>query len=161
MHLRRLFLQAGTGLTLALRAAATAGAAETPCDGGASAVRLSIVVDKVVEARGEMVATVYPDDRRRFLAHHGQVAGLRRPSEAGSTTLCVRLPAPGLYEAVVYQDLNGDGRFNRNVVGVPKEPYGLSNDPPNLLGLPSFRSVQFAVHAGDNTLHIPLHRSPG
>ena len=115
----------------------------------------------MIEPKGEMVVTVYPDDPRRFLAHHGQIAGLRRPSEAGSTTLCVRLPASGRYEAVVYQDLNSDGRFNRNVVGLPTEPYGLSNDPPNLLGLPRFRSVQFEVHAGDNTLHIPLHRPPG
>lgn len=158
--LRSSVLQAGIGLALALCSAASARAAETPCD-GESPVRLSIVVDKVAEARGEMVATVYPDDRRRFLAHHGQVAGLRRASEAPSTTLCVRLPAPGRYEAVVYQDLNGDRRFNRNLLGMPKEPYGLSNDPPNLLGLPSFPSVQFEVHAGDNAIHIPLHRAPG
>ncbi len=149
------------GAAMVLAGATQARAAETPCDDTPAAVHLSIVVDRVMASKGRLAVTVYPDDRRRFLAHHGQVAGLRRPSEAPSTTLCVRLPVAGRYEAVVYQDLNDDGRFNRNLLGLPKEPYGLSNDPPNLLGLPSFKSVQFEVHDGDNTIHIPLHPGPG
>ena len=108
-----------------------------------------------------MAATVYPDDPRRFLAHHGQLAVVRRPAAAPSTELCLWLPATGFYEVAVYQDLNSDRRFNRNALGVPTEPYGLSNDPPNLLGLPTFRSVRFPVHEGDNTLRIPLHKPPG
>ena len=136
-----------------------AGAQEVACDGAPSGVRLLISVDRVVRTEGEMTATVYPDDPHRFLAHHGQLAVVRRPSAAPSTELCLWLPAAGRYEVAVYQDLNGDHRFNRTALGLPAEPYGLSNDPPNLMGLPTFRSVQFAVHAGDNTLHIPLHRA--
>ena len=134
-----------------------ASAQDTVCDGQPSGVRLFISVDRVVRTEGEMAATVYPDDPHRFLAHHGQLAVVRRPSAAPSTSLCLWLPAAGRYEVAVYQDLNGDHRFNRTALGLPAEPYGLSNDPPNLLGLPTFRSVQFAVHAGDNTIHIPLH----
>ncbi len=132
-------------------------AQEPACDGQPSGVRLFIMVDKVASSRGEVAATVYPDDRRRFLAHHGQLAIVRRPSAAPATALCLWLPAAGRFEAAVYQDLNGDHRFNRTALGLPAEPYGLSNDPPNLMGLPTFRSVQFAVHEGDNTIHIPLH----
>ena len=124
-------------------------------------MRLLISVDKVARSEGEVAATVYPDDRRRFLAHHGQIAIVRRPSVAPSTALCLWLPTAGRYEVAVYQDLNGDHRFNRTALGLPAEPYGLSNDPPNLMGLPTFRSVQFAVHEGDNTIHIPLHRTRG
>ena len=136
-------------------------AQDMPCDGQPSDTRLFISVDKVVRTEGQMAATVYPDDPHRFLAHHGQLAVVRRPSAAPSTSLCVWLPAPGRYEVAVYQDLNGDRRFNRTALGLPAEPYGLSNDPPNLLGLPTFRSVQFQVHAGDNTIHIPLHKARG
>ncbi len=132
-----------------------------PCDGQPSGVRLFISVDKVVRTEGEVAATIYPDDRRKFLARHGQIAIVRRPSAAPSTSLCLWLPAAGRYEAAVYQDLNGDRRFNRTALGLPAEPYGLSNDPPNLMGLPTFRSVQFAVHEGDNTIHIPLHGAGG
>ena len=147
------------GFTAAALLVAQAGAQEVACDGSPSGVRLLISVDRVVRTEGEMTATVYPDDPHRFLAHHGQLAVVRRPSAAPSTELCLWLPAAGRYEVAVYQDLNGDHRFNRTALGLPAEPYGLSNDPPNLMGLPTFRSVQFAVHAGDNTLHIPLHRA--
>ena len=140
--------------------ASSAWAQEPSCDGQPTDVRLSISVDHVARAEGQIAATVYPDDRKRFLAHHGQIAVVRRPSEAGETQLCLWLPAPGHYEVAVYQDLNSDGRFDRSRLGLPTEPYGLSNDPPNLLGLPTFRSVRFEVHAGDNTIHIPLHKPP-
>ncbi len=123
-------------------------------------MRLLISVDRVMRAQGLIAATVYPDDRRRFLAHHGQLALVRGPAAAPTTELCIWLPAAGTYEVAVYQDLNSDHRFNRNALGIPTEPYGLSNDPPNLLGLPTFRSVRFPVHEGDNTLHIPLHKAP-
>ena len=136
-------------------------AQDAACDGQPSGVRLFISVDKVVRSTGEMTATIYPDDPHRFLAHHGQIAIVRRPSAAPSTGLCLWLPAAGRYEVAVYQDLNGDHRFNRTALGLPAEPYGLSNDPPSLMGLPTFRSVQFAVRTGDNTIHVPLHRTMG
>ena len=163
-QLRRLSQSAGLLLICGALAAVTASPAraeDTPCDGQPSAVRLFISVDRVARTEGQVAATIYPDDPHRFLAHHGQLAVVRRPSVAPSTSLCVWLPAPGRYEVAVYQDLNGDRRFNRTVLGLPAEPYGLSNDPPNLLGLPTFRSVQFPVHAGDNTIHIPLHKARG
>ena len=147
------------GATVA--AAPPAHAQDTSCDGQPSDVRLFISVDHVVRTEGQVAATIYPDDPHRFLAHHGQLAVVRRPSSAPSTSVCVWLPGPGRYEVAVYQDLNNDRRFNRNALGLPAEPYGLSNDPPNLLGLPSFRSVQFPVHLGDNTIHIPLHKARG
>ncbi len=134
---------------------------DASCDGAPSAARLFIFVDRVARPEGQVAATVYPDDPHRFLAHHGQLAVVRRPTATPSTTLCLWLPAPGRYEVAVYQDLNSDGRFNRTRLGLPSEPYGLSNDPPNLMGLPTFRSVQFAVHAGDNSIHIPLHKAKG
>ena len=149
-------------LTFAVAARLTPARAEdTTCDGEPSDVRLFISVDHVVRTEGQVTATIYPDDPHRFLAHHGQLAVVRRPSAAPSTSVCVWLPRAGRYEVAVYQDLNGDRRFNRTALGLPAEPYGLSNDPPNLMGLPTFRSVQFPVHVGDNTIHIPLHKARG
>ena len=148
-------------LTVVSVAFGHADAQDIACDGQPSGVRLFISVDRVARTEGQVAATIYPDDRRRFLAHHGQLAVVRRPSTAPSTELCLWLPAAGNYEVAVYQDLNSDRRFNRTALGLPAEPYGLSNDPPNLMGLPTFRSVQFPVHAGDNTIHIPLHKALG
>ncbi len=152
---------AGMILTAVGLPAARGQGQDIACDGQPSDTRLFISVDRVVRSEGQVAATVYPDDPRRFLAHHGQLAVVRRPSTAPSTQLCLWLPAPGRFEVAVYQDLNSDGRFNRTALGLPAEPYGLSNDPPNLMGLPTFRSVRFPVHAGDNTIHIPLHKARG
>ena len=145
-------------LALAL-AAAPADAAEG-CDGTPSGTKLTVVVDRVKASEGLMAVTVYPDDAKRFLQHHGQLAVVRRPATAPSTRVCYWVPGPGVYAVIVYQDLNSNLKIDRGVLGAPAEPYGLSNDPPNLMGLPTFGSVRFPVHAPETTIHIPLHAPP-
>ena len=44
--------------------------------------------------------------------------------------------APGQYGAMIFQDLNKDGKMNFNLVGMPLEPYGFSNNSRGLFGPP-------------------------
>ena len=135
--------------------------AELPACDAASRTRLNLVITGVRSGDGLMAVTIYPDDPRRFLAHHGQIGVLRTPARAPVTRVCAALPDPGIYAAVIYHDANGDLKFNRTAVGMPAEAYGFSNDPSTFLGLPSFSSVRFKVQPGDNALTIRLHYPGG
>ncbi|MGZ5799420.1 MAG: DUF2141 domain-containing protein [Burkholderiaceae bacterium] len=63
--------------------------------------------------------------------------------------------APGLYAATVFQDLNGNGVLDRNLVGVPLEPVGFSNDAQGNMGPPSFDTA--AVHVGTENQSIVIN----
>lgn len=54
---------------------------------------------------------------------------------------------PGRYAARVHHDLDGDGRMATNLVGMPLEPWGVSNDARGRFGPPSFTDM--VVHIGD------------
>ncbi len=54
------------------------------------------------------------------------------------------LPA-GNYAIAVFHDENGDEKMNKNILGVPKEAYGFSNNVKNLLRAPYFKECAFAV----------------
>lgn len=52
---------------------------------------------------------------------------------------------PGYYAIAVYQDVNDNGEFDTNFVGIPKEPYGFSNNYRPTVSSPSFDKAKFKL----------------
>ena len=144
-----------------LSAGVSGGAAiadEPECLGSPGPAKLMVSITGMRSSKGLIAATLYPDDPNRFLVHHGQVYVQHVNAEAPITHFCLSLPdAPAAYALVVYHDEDGNHKFNRTKLGLPTEGYGLSNDPPTFLGLPTFSSVRFKTHAGDNPIEIKMH----
>lgn len=65
------------------------------------------------------------------------------------------LPA-GEYSAVVYHDVNANGKLDTGFFGKPTEPYGFSNDARNAFGIPSFEESRFVVGSGNSKLDITV-----
>lgn len=110
---------------------------------GAGKVKLEVAATNLRNAKGEVAFTVYPDDRKRFLAGGGKLARDRVTTVAPATRTCFWLK-PGHYAIATYHDENGDRDFNRTLFSI-KEGFGFSNDAPTTLGLPSFEAVRFAL----------------
>jgi len=139
----------------ALAAAATAGQAQD-CTGPPSAVRLNVSVENVRSGQGLVAVTLYADDSRRFLARRGSLYVGRVPARAGTTQICIHLPATGTYALAVYHDADANRRFNRNGIGLPAEGFGFSNNPGTLFGIPSFRAVRLAVPRSGMSTNVRL-----
>ncbi len=63
----------------------------------------------------------------------------------GTVTLTFSRIPKGDYAVRVYQDTNNDGLLNVGLFGMPKEPFGFSNNPPTTFGPPSFNEAKFSV----------------
>ena len=139
------------GLALAAPALADEG-----CEGvrGAASAKLSVQVTGVRSSQGEVALTIYPDERRRFLAKGGKFARARVKAQPTSRA-CFWLP-PGSYALALYHDSNGDRDFNRTLVGLPAEGFGFSNNPETKIGLPPLSAVRFAVGPGERSLSIQM-----
>lgn len=129
-------------------------AAQAACEGspGAGKVRLTVSATTLRNAKGEVAVTLYPDDRKRFLAKGGKLLRARVPASAPVTDACFWV-APGHYAVATYHDENGDRDFNRTLFSI-KEGFGFSNDAPTTLGLPSFDKVRFAVPAQGGSIRV-------
>jgi uncharacterized protein (DUF2141 family) len=64
--------------------------------------------------------------------------------ETSAAYVFKNIPA-GKYAIAVFQDSNVDGELNKNMFGVPKEPYGFSNNKYGRFGPPNFEDVSFDV----------------
>jgi len=51
----------------------------------------------------------------------------RRAARPGLVEVAFEDVRPGVYAVVIYHDLNGNGQLDRNLIGIPSEPYGFSN----------------------------------
>ncbi len=52
---------------------------------------------------------------------------------------------PGVYAVAVFQDTNDNGEQDTNWLGIPKEPYGFSNDAVARFSAPSFEEAQLLL----------------
>ena len=133
-------------------AATPAQAASCVGEQSAGTTKLEIIATDLRNGDGEVAFTVYPDERRRFLASGAKLARDRVPTVAPATTACFWLP-PGHYAVANYHDENGDRKFNRTLFSI-KEGFGVSNDAPTTLGLPTFEAARFHLPAEGLTMRI-------
>ena len=107
----------------------------------ASAANLTVTVKDVRNANGSVLIAVY--DLSGFgkpeLAKAKQKAG----ANAGEVKFVFQgLPA-GKYAVAAFHDENGNGKLDRNSLGVPTEGHGFSNDAQGTTGPPNFNQAAF------------------
>ena len=61
----------------------------------------------------------------------------------------------GTYGVKIYIDKNNNNKFDFNIIGIPKEQFGFSNDAFSLLGPPSFKNASFDV-VDNKTIYIKM-----
>jgi uncharacterized protein (DUF2141 family) len=88
----------------------------------------------------------------RIALFDSEKAFLHNPVKAGTLTIeqsqChwrVQGLTPGSYALSAYQDRNSNGKLDRNLFGIPLEPYGFSNNARGVMGPPSFGDARFQV----------------
>ncbi len=136
--------------TLALLACLTAGATQ--------AADLRITIANVLPQQGDLLVTLF--DRAQGFPDQpaaGQPSRKVSPA-AGSVQVVFSDLAEGRWAVMVLQDLNGNGRPDYNLVGLPKEPYGASNNRLPKLSPPKFEEALVEVGAQGAAVTIELRR---
>jgi uncharacterized protein (DUF2141 family) len=124
------------------------GTAATAADGP----NLRVVATNIQSDEGKLYVMVY-DKKDDWLSDRNRtqksvtVAGNRAGDRI---TVELLLPA-GEYALSVFQDVNDDGKLERNFIGIPKEPAGLSNNIRPRFGPPKYQAAAFTVTVGSVT----------
>lgn len=119
----------------------------------ASAGDVLVEVGNVSAATGEIRVALCP--RESFLTTDCPRTA-HVPAAAGTTRVLFHDVAPGTYAVQVFQDLNGNGTLDRNILGIPTEPIGFSNDPKLSFGPPDFDAAAVAIPAQPVTVRVTL-----
>jgi uncharacterized protein (DUF2141 family) len=134
---------------------------DAPAEGGTCDTRpysMQISVLGVRDARGTITVDVHDDDPAKFLKSGGKLARLRVPAMEGETRFCVTVPKAGVYALAIYHDRNANTKLDKNFIGLPSEPFGLSNNPPLRLAMPKHRDSAFEVNGPRTPVVVDLRK---
>ena len=82
---------------------------------------------------------------------------LRVPITGPSTSCSFSNVEPGNYAIAVVHDENGNGKLDKNFVGVPSEGYGVSNNKTYALSAPKWNESTFTLGTNESkTLQVKL-----
>ena len=91
----------------------------------------------------------WPDDI------HAALKDIVVPAHQGVVTVKIEDIPVGIYAIAAGHDVNLNHKVDKNFLGVPKEQWGMSNNPRALIKPPSFTTAQFNLK-GDAEIRIRL-----
>jgi uncharacterized protein (DUF2141 family) len=150
--LRVAALSAGLFLALATRFSPLVEAQST------GTATLTVDVTGARNTKGKIRAALFrtgegfPNDASRAI--HTQAADVD-PQTSSAQIVFPDLP-PGTYAVSVFHDENMNQKLDKNLVGMPKEGYGASNNPKKKMGPPTFEEAKFQLSGPERLLEIKL-----
>lgn len=112
---------------------------------------------RVIDARssgGQMIFGVFSQPSGFPHAKENSINWQIKPAANGLVFEC-RLP-PGRYSASVLHDENTNHRMDKNLIGIPKEGYGVTNNPKPPRRAATFLEAQFDLPADGIELTISM-----
>ena len=114
---------------------------------------LEVTITGIRSAKGTVLVAVC--DQATFLQETCRYKG-RAPATVGSVVVRIAGVPPGVYAAQAYGDENDNGRVDRNLLGIPTEGLGFSNDARMRFGPPSFNDAAFTVGPDGGRIRFSL-----
>jgi uncharacterized protein (DUF2141 family) len=119
-------------------------------------VTLTVRVDRFPHAKGRAGIAVWNGPRGFPEGIEHAVATTYVPIEGETATARFEGLSPGSYAVTVFHDQNDNRRFDKNWVGVPREPWGVSNNVRPKLRPPTFEEARVDFEAGERAVRISV-----
>lgn len=115
-------------------------------------VTLKISITNIKKVKGNVLVSVY-ENAESFLSRKSfkDIAITPKTTSCKST---IKLQANKEYAIAVLQDFNDNGKMDKNLFGIPKEPFGISGVQKKTLKKPTFKDAAFFL---DKNMSISIN----
>jgi len=119
-------------------------------------VAITVEIFVITPPNGQIVVGLYrnsdrfPEPGKTFRSQTSPVTGEKM------TVVFKNIPKD-TYAIALYHDHNSNGQFDKNLLGIPLEAYGFSNNVSVTVTPPAFKDAAFAFD-GNRTIRIKLKR---
>jgi len=114
---------------------------------------LVINVKNIKKAQGSILVAIYTNQQDYMKTPaYSQIVPVNDIGE-----LVISSPLPfGTYSITLFHDVNDNRSLDTNLLGIPKEPYGFSNDAKAPFGPPSFNSAIINFSVTNDRIEVTL-----
>jgi len=113
----------------------------------ANAADLTIDISDVEQGKGHVLVALFSG--KEGYESGKSVKAAKVKAESKKESVVFKDLADGEYAVKMYQDENGNNELDSNMMGIPKEGYGFSNNV-GMFGAPKYEEAKFIVK--DNTI---------
>ena len=125
------------------------------CTGEPNEIR--ILVTGLKKSEGLVTVDLFPNREEGFLRGRGKIKQISFAAKAPVTKLCLTAPEEGMFAMSAYHDRNANTDFDKTGIGLPAEPWGISNNPKVRFGPPPVEKALFPVTEEGATVEIKLN----
>jgi uncharacterized protein (DUF2141 family) len=116
---------------------------------------LTVQVDGVNSRGGNVGVLIFNSTKGWPEDVQGAYKDVVVPAHAGVVTVKIENLPAGTYAVAVGHDVNVNHKVDKNFLGIPKEQWGMSNNPRALVKPPSFSTAQFQLK-GDTEIRVRM-----
>jgi uncharacterized protein (DUF2141 family) len=118
---------------------------------------LTLIVSNLVSDDAPVIIGVY-GPKNDFLNEKDQLKVYKFVPKGKTLTAQIKDLSYGDFAMAIYQDVNSNGKIDKNGIGVPKEPYAFSNNYKPVIKAPNFKNCQFSYNKDSNTVKMKMIR---
>lgn len=115
--------------------------------------RILVNVDNIKSTKGTVKVAVF-NSKKEFL--NKPFLSKEKISTVGEMEFEFNEVPNGEYTISIYQDVNENGELDKNFMGIPNEPYGISREGKQMFGPPSYNDAKFTIVNTNARLTISL-----
>ncbi len=106
---------------------------------------MEVVIKNIDESTGNIAVALFSNEtdflKKRFAAKQVK-------ADKGEVHVIFENIPAGQYALSAYHDANTNGELDKNLIGIPKEGFGFSNDAMGTFGPPDFKKASFVWKGG-------------
>lgn len=125
-----------------------------PAAQATSTVTLTVVVTKLPSATATLKLYFYNEKAQFLVRNHYTLLQHLKPGGRTTVVYLLQVP-PGEWAIAATQDLNENDLVDKNLLGIPSEPFALSNVGHPRFKVPTFEDCKFTV-TGPTTVTIRM-----
>jgi uncharacterized protein (DUF2141 family) len=115
---------------------------------------LEVQIDNIKTHEGQIILALY-ENADTFMGDSPLKWEFVKVDNSPVKVLFKDLP-PGEYALSIIHDINNNKKLDKNLIGIPKEPFGFTNNVMGTFGAPSFEDAKVILENSDKTLIIEL-----
>jgi len=105
---------------------------------------LTLKVRNIEEVKGQMCIAIYGSEED-YKDSENQVWSDCIPVSSSLFEFIIEGLPKGMYMISIFHDVDSNEELNSNWIGMPKEPFGFSNDAKGKMGPPKFEDASFEI----------------
>ena len=132
--------------------------AESPSTGAASKATLIVHVTGIRSTKGKIGVALWRDAKGfpEAVVNAAQQQWVDIDASKMTAQAVFEHVPRGVYAVTAMHDENGNRKFDKNLIGVPKEGYGVSNNPPRRMSPPKFNEAKLSLDQPEQIIEIKL-----